>query len=97
MKKIAIASLAVLGLSSVLMAGVPASCNGCHGPDGSKNTMVQGGEGIPNTMTKADLKEALHGYKAGTLNKFGKGAMMVSFSKPLTDAQIDEIAEAWGK
>ncbi len=97
MKKLAIAAIATLGVSSVLMAGVPASCNGCHGPDGSKNTMVQGGEGVPNTLAKADLKAALEGYKAGTLNKFGKGAMMVSFAKPLTDAQISEIAEAWGK
>lgn len=96
MKKMVVASITALTLSSALMAAVPASCNGCHGADGSKNTMVQGG-GVPNTLAKADVKAALEGYKAGTLNKFGKGAMMVSFAKALTPEQIDEIANAWGK
>lgn len=95
MKKLAIASVAALALSSALMAAVPASCNGCHGADGSKNTMVP--ESKPNTMAKADIEKALQGYKAGTANHYGKGAMMVSFAKPLTDDQIKEIANAWGK
>ncbi|MFA6760990.1 MAG: c-type cytochrome [Sulfuricurvum sp.] len=95
MKKVAIASVLALAFSSALVAGVPASCNGCHGADGSKNTMVP--QSKPNTMTKAEIEESLKGYRAGTANHYGKGAMMVSFSKPLTDEQITEIAETWGK
>lgn len=95
MKKLAIASIAALTVSSALMAAVPASCNGCHGADGSKNTMVP--NSVPNKMAKADIDAALKGYQAGTLNKYGKGAMMVSFAKPLTADQIKEIADAWGK
>lgn len=95
MKKIVIASIAAFALSSTLMAGAPASCNACHGADGSKNTMVK--ESVPNTMSKADIKAAMEGYKAGTLNKYGKGAVMKGQAGRLTDAQIQEIADAWGK
>ena len=96
MKKIVIASIATLALASAAMAGgVPGSCVGCHGKDGSKNTMVKTSK--PNTMAKADIVKALHGYKAGTLNKYGKGMMMKNFAKNLTDAQITDISNAWGK
>jgi cytochrome c len=80
------------------MAGKPASynaCIGCHGMNGEKNTLVP--ESKPNTLSKAEIVEALKGYKAGTLNKYGKGAMMKSFSARLTDDQMNEIAEYIGK
>ncbi|MDQ1264583.1 MAG: cytochrome c [Campylobacterota bacterium] len=95
MKKIVIASIAALALGSSLMAAAPASCAGCHGADGSKNTMVP--NSVPNKMSKADIKAAMSGYKAGTLDKYGKGALMAGFAKPLTDAQINDVVEAWGK
>ena len=95
MKKIVITTVAILALSSTLMAAVPAACNGCHGADGAKNTMVK--ESVPNSMKKADIVASLNGYKAGTLNKYGKGMMMKNFAKSLTDADIKAISEAWGK
>jgi len=95
MKKIVITSIAALTVASTLMAGVPGSCVGCHGKDGSKNTMVKTSK--PNTLAKADIVAALNGYKAGTRNQYGKGSMMKNFAKNLTDAQITEISEAWGK
>ncbi|MDX9813585.1 MAG: cytochrome c [Sulfurimonas sp.] len=82
--------------SAINVASTLKACVGCHGLDGSKNTMVAG-DGIPNTMSKAELKDSLNGYASGSLNKFGKGALMVSFAKNLTPEQIDAIAEAWGK
>ncbi len=95
MKKLAIASIAALTVASTLMAGVPGSCVGCHGKDGSKNTMVK--QSKPNTMKKADIVAALNGYKAGTQNTYGKGMMMKNFAKNLSDAQIQDIANTWGK
>lgn len=82
--------------TAVDVAATTKACVGCHGVDGSKNTMVSGG-GIPNTLSKAELKSSLEGYATGSLNKFGKGAMMVGFAKSLTAEQIDAISEAWGK
>jgi len=95
MKKIAIASIASLALTASCFAGVPASCNGCHGADGAKNTMVPASK--PNTLKKADIVAALKGYKAGTQNTYKKGAIMHNFAKSLTDAQINDIANTWGK
>ena len=95
MKKLVIASVAALAVASTVMAGVPGACVGCHHADGSVNTMVK--ESHPNTLAKADIVKALHGYKAGTRNKYGKGAMMKNFAKNLTDAQIQDIANTWGK
>jgi cytochrome c553 len=48
-------------------------------------------------MKKADIVKALNGYKAGTLNKYKKGALMKNFAKSLTTAQIKSIANSWGK
>lgn len=96
MKKSIIVSVAALTVASTLMAGaVPGSCFGCHGKDGSKNTMAKASK--PNTMTKAEIVESLKGYRAGTVNKFKKGPLMSKFAKKLTDAQIQDIANAWGK
>ncbi len=93
MKKIVIASIATLALATSSFAGATASCGGCHGKDGSKNTMVP--KSKPNTMAKADLIAALQGYKAGTLNKYGKGALMKNFAKNLSDAQMEAVAKEW--
>ncbi len=95
MKKIVIASIATLTIASSLIAGIPGSCKGCHSADGSTNNFVKG-KGNPNQMTKADLLAALKGYKAGTVNKYGKSNMMGA-AKGLTDAQQQAIAEEWGK
>ena len=96
MKKIAL--IALIASATSLMAGKPASynaCMGCHGLKGEKNTMVPASK--PNTMTKAEIVTSLKGYKAGTLNKYGKGGMMRGFAGRLSDAQMTEIAEYIGK
>lgn len=95
MKKIALIALLA---STALMANKPASynaCIGCHGIKGEKNTMAPASK--PNTMKKADIVAALKGYKAGTVNKYGKGAIMRGFASRLSDAQMTEIAEYIGK
>ena len=95
MKKIVIASIATLALATASFAGVTSSCTGCHGAHGEKNTMVK--ESKPNTMSKADIVTALEGYKAGTLDKYGKGIMMKSFASRLTTDQMKEVADTWVK
>ncbi len=94
MKKIALVAL----LASTALMAKPASynaCIGCHGMKGEKNTMAP--QSKPNTLTKAEIVKALQGYKAGTLNKYGKGAIMRGFASRLTDAQMKEIADYLGK
>ena len=95
MKKIALIALLT---STALMAAKPASynaCIGCHGIKGEKNTMAPASK--PNMMKKADIVAALKGYKAGTTNKYGKGAIMRGFASRLSDAQMTEIANYIGK
>ena len=94
MKKIALIAL----LTSAALMASPASynaCKGCHGAKGEKNSMVPASK--PNTLTKAEIVTALHAYKAGTRNKYGKGAMMKNFTRSLDDAKIQEIANFIGK
>lgn len=96
MKKIAL--IALIASATAVMAGKPAAfnaCMGCHGLHGEKNTMVPASK--PNTLAKADIVAALKGYKAGTLNKYGKGAIMRGFASRLSDAQMTAIAEYIGK
>ncbi len=90
MKKIVIATIAALAVSSTLMAAIPASCNACHGADGSKNTVKK--DLVPNKLSSAEISTKLHAFRAGT-----EGTVMKVMAKPLTDAQIAEVAKAWAK
>lgn len=95
MKKIAM-TLIVAGACA--FAAAPASyntCKGCHGAAGEKNTMAP--ELIPANLTKAEVKAALEGYQAGTVNKAGKAMLMKGQVAKLTPAQIDELANFIGK
>ncbi|KIM09134.1 MAG: hypothetical protein KU28_00375 [Sulfurovum sp. PC08-66] len=96
MKKLAL--IALIAAATSAFAAAPASynaCVGCHGAAGEKNTLVPASH--PNALTKAEIVTSLQGYKAGTLNKYGKGAMMKSFASRLTDDQMKEIADYMGK
>jgi cytochrome c553 len=90
MKKIVIASIAALAVSSTLMAAIPGTCVGCHGTDGSKNTVKK--ELVPNKLSAAEITKKLKAFKAGT-----EGTVMKGMAKSLTDAQIKDVATAWGK
>jgi len=90
MKKIVIASIVALAVSSTLMAAAPANCTTCHGADGSKNTMKK--DLVPNKLSAAEITKKLNAFKAGT-----EGTVMKAMAKPLTDAQIKDIATSWGK
>ena len=92
MKKIAITML--LAGSALLMADGAASyakCAGCHGANGEKAAL--GKSAIITGQDAAKTIEQINGYKAGTLNAHGMGAVMKGQVASLDDAAIKEVAE----
>ncbi len=72
------------------------TCKGCHGAKGELNTTTQNKSAIPANLTKAEVENALKGYKAGTYGGAMKMIMKGQVAR-LTDAQIKELAEYIGK
>lgn len=67
-----------------------AKCSACHGADGK--TAALGKSNIIAGQPKADLVTKIHGYKAGTRNTKGMGALMKGQVGSYSDAQIDAVA-----
>ncbi len=96
MKKIVIASIAALTVTSSLMAGVnAAACTGCHGADWSKKAMNK--SVAVSEMSHADIATALKDYKAGTRNVHGMGALMKGQVAKYSDADLEAFAQTIGK
>ena len=93
MKKI-ILGLTVVGAMSLFAAANTAACAGCHGANFEKAAL--GKSKIVKDMTKADIEKALKGYKDGSYGGAMKGLMKGQVAK-LSDADIKEIAEKYGK
>ena len=94
MKKIVIAAT-VLATTS-LFAVNTAACAACHGANFEKKALGQ--SAVVSEMNKADIVTALKGYRdtAG----FGHSPMKASMAgqaKALSDADIQEIADKYGK
>lgn len=66
------------------------ACKGCHGADGAKVAM--GMTKALKDMSGEDVKAALAGYKAGTYGG-EKKAMMERVVKPLSDEELDNLAD----
>ena len=66
-------------------------CAGCHGTKGDKKAL--GKSGIINTKSKDELVKLIKGYKAGTLNQYGMGALMHGQVGNLSDNEIEALAE----
>lgn len=96
MKKVVLGLIAA-GAASMLMAADGAAiykkCVACHGPTGK--TVYAGKVPAQAGKDKAYVVEALKGYKAGTTNKFGMGAVMSAQAKIhlKTDEDIEAVAE----
>jgi len=71
-----------------------ATCAGCHGANFENHAM--GKSKIVKDMTKADIITALKGYKDGSYGGAMKGVMKGQ-ADPLSDAQIEAIANKIGK
>ena len=65
-------------------------CVPCHGMNAHLNSL--GKSKIINTLTPDDIKKALKGYRSGELNQYGLGSAMSPNAKPLSDADIDALA-----
>lgn len=93
MKKIAIMALA-LATSSILMADGAATynskCASCHGANGK--TPAMGKSAVIAGQSSAALLKKLKGYKAGTLNTNGMGAVMKGTVASLDDKALSEVA-----
>jgi cytochrome c-type protein NapB len=95
MKKIVIASIAALTVSTALVAGVNGkACAACHGADWSKHAM--GKSKVVSEMTHADIAAALKGYKNGTYGGPMKGVMKGQVAR-YSDADLEAFAQTIGK
>jgi len=80
--------------STLLMADGAAAfakCAGCHGQNGEKSAL--GKSAIIKGQDAAKTVEQLNGYKAGTLNQHGMGALMKGQVKDLDEATIKALAD----
>ncbi|WP_198305716.1 c-type cytochrome [Arcobacter vandammei] len=96
MKKIVLATVALVGFA---FADAPASyvtCKACHGVKGEINVTTQSKSYVPANLAKADIEKALHGYKDGTYGGAMKALMKGQVAK-LTDADIKALADYMGK
>ncbi|WP_200763488.1 c-type cytochrome [Nitrosophilus alvini] len=94
MKKLAIVGLIAAGAMSLMAADGAAlykKCAGCHGAKGEKKAL---GKSAPiGGWDVAKLVEDLKGYKAGTRNVYGMGALMKGQVASYSDADIQAVAE----
>jgi len=72
-----------------------AKCKGCHGADGK--TKALGKAAILAGQDKAALVSAINGYKAGTRNVAGMGALMKGQVASMSDADIEAVADYLSK
>ncbi len=94
MKKLAVLTLAA-ATAVTLMAADGATlfkkCAGCHGAHGEKKAL--GKSAVIKGWPKDKVVEALKGYKAGTRNVYGMGALMKAQVAALSDADIEALAD----
>ena len=91
MKKIALALL-VTGVSLMAADGAALykKCAACHGAKGEKPAL---GKSVPiGGIDTATLVADMKGYKAGTVNKKGMGALMKGQVASYSDADIEAVA-----
>lgn len=91
MKKIVLSAIFVAATAASLSAASIAACASCHGASFDKAAM--GKSGIIKGQDAAKTVASLNGYKAGTLNTYGMGAVMKGQVAKLSDEDIADIAK----
>lgn len=96
MKKLNLILAGILGLSSFAFASDAAAifkskCQACHGANGQMKAM--GKSALINGLSSAAISTDLKGYRAGTTNKYGLGAVMKTQASTLSDADIEALAK----
>jgi len=91
MKKIALALL-VTGVSLMAADGAALfkKCAACHGAHGEKKAL--GKSAVIGGTDTATIEADLKGYKAGTTNKKGMGALMKGQVASYSDADIAAVS-----
>ncbi len=91
MKKLALALL-VTGVSLMAADGAALykKCAACHGAKGEKAAL--GKSAVIGGVDAATIAADLKGYKAGTTNKKGMGALMKGQVASYSDADIEAVA-----
>lgn len=93
MKKLLVVSGVAAALATSMFADgatIYKKCVACHGPKAEKsfNNKVT----VLTTLDKDALVASIKSYKEGA-NKFGMGAMMKPIAAPLSDDDINAVAE----
>ena len=91
MKKIVLTAMLAAATAVSLSAASFAACAACHGAKGEKPAL--GKSEIIAGWDEAKVVASLNGYKAGTLNVHGMGAVMKGQTAKLTDADIADLAK----
>ncbi len=94
MKKSLILGAALLATTTLMAADGAAlykKCIACHGANAEK--VALGKSEVIAGWDVAKLVESMKGYKAGTLNNHGMGAMMKGQMAPYSDEDIQAVAE----
>ena len=91
MKKIVLTAMFAAATAVSLSAASFAACAACHGAKGEKPAL--GKSEIIAGWDEAKVVASLNGYKAGTLNVHGMGAVMKGQTAKLTDADIADLAK----
>ena len=91
MKKIALTLLvASISLMAADGSALYSKCAACHGKNAEKKAL--GKSEIINAWDAAKIEEALKGYKAGTTNNHGMGALMKGQVASYSDADITAVS-----
>ncbi|MDY0195876.1 MAG: c-type cytochrome [Sulfurovaceae bacterium] len=72
-------------------AALYTACGACHGVDGK--TAALGKSAVIAGQSAADLATKMKGYKAGTIDLTGNGALMKGQMATLDDAQMEALAD----
>ena len=91
MKKIVLTAMFAAATAVSLSAPSFAACAACHGAKGEKPAL--GKSEIIAGWDEAKVVASLNGYKAGTLNVHGMGAVMKGQVAKLSDADIADLAK----
>ncbi len=92
MKKIALALLvASVSLMAADGAALYKKCVSCHGAKAEKKALNK--SEVINTWDAAKLEASLKGYKAGTENNHGMGALMKGQVASYSDADIAAVSK----
>jgi len=91
MKKIVLTAMFAAATAVSLSAASFAACAACHGAKGEKPAL--GKSEVIAGWDEAKVVASLNGYKAGTLNVHGMGAVMKGQVMKLSDADIADLAK----